>query len=125
LIRNLVGIDPQVGAVAIGDRVRPGQRVQFHLRDGETSTADLSVLLERYSKDQREQPIGALMFSCLGRGEDLYDRPHHDSSLFQRFLGEVSVSGFFCSGEIGPIGGSTYLHGYTAVFGIICPSDVD
>lgn len=122
LIRNLVGIDPRGGAVAIGDRVRSGQRIQFHLRDGDTSTADLTDLLERYREAQSEQPVGALMFSCLGRGEDLYDRPHHDSSLFRRFLGDVPVSGFFCAGEIGPIGGSTYLHGYTAVFGIIAPA---
>lgn len=62
------------------------------------------------------------MFSCLGRGEDLYDLPNQDSSLFQRYIKDVPISGFFCAGEIGPIGGATYLHGYTAVFGIICPT---
>lgn len=124
LIRNLVGIDPRVGAVAIGDRVRSGQRIQFHLRDGNTSTTDLTTLLQEYRTANPEPVAGALMFSCLGRGEDLYDRPHHDSSLFRQFMGDVPVSGFFCAGEIGPIGGATYLHGYTAVFGIIAPSEV-
>lgn len=121
LIRNLVGIDPRVGAVAIGDRVRSGQRIQFHLRDDNTSTADLTTLLKQHRSENPEQAAGALMFSCLGRGEDLYDRPHHDSSLFQKVMGDVPVSGFFCAGEIGPIGGATYLHGYTAVLGIIAP----
>lgn len=122
LIRNLVGIDPRVGAVAIGDRVRSGQRIQFHLRDSSTSTLDLTTLLKQHRNEHPEQAAGALMFSCLGRGEDLYDAPHHDASLFQRVMGDVPVSGFFCAGEIGPIGGSTYLHGYTAVFGIIAPA---
>lgn len=121
LIRNLVGIDPRVGAVAIGDRVRSGQRIQFHLRDDSTSTADLTALLQQHRHEHPEQAAGALMFSCLGRGEDLYDAPHHDSSLFRKVMGDVPVSGFFCAGEIGPIGGATYLHGYTAVFGIITP----
>jgi len=121
LIRNLVGIDPKAGAVAVGDRVRSGQRIQFHLRDDDTSTADLLAMLEQYRAANSEQAAGALMFSCLGRGEDLYDRPHHDSSLFQKVMGDIPVSGFFCAGEIGPIGGATYLHGYTAVFGIITP----
>ncbi len=121
LIRNLVGIDPRVGAVAIGDRVRSGQRIQFHLRDHTTSTVDLKTLLQQHRQEHPEQAAGALMFSCLGRGEDLYDAPHHDSSLFQQVMGDVPVSGFFCAGEIGPIGGATFLHGYTAVFGIIAP----
>lgn len=121
LIRNLVGIDPRVGAVAIGDRVRSGQRIQFHLRDDSTSTTDLTTLLKQHRSEHPEPASGALMFSCLGRGEDLYDHPHHDSSLFQKVMGDVPVSGFFCAGEIGPIGGATYLHGYTAVFGIIAP----
>ncbi len=121
LIRNLVGIDPRVGAVAIGDRVRNGQRIQFHLRDNNTSTADLTTLLKQHRQEHPEQASGALMFSCLGRGEDLYDAPHHDSSLFRQIMGKVPMSGFFCAGEIGPISGATYLHGYTAVFGIITP----
>lgn len=120
LIRELLGVDPKVGAIAIGDRVRPGQRIQFHLRDAQTSAEDLEWLLQRYQKQTQEYPAaaGALMFSCLGRGETLYGRRNFDSQMFNRYLGDIPMGGFFCSGEIGPIGGSTFLHGYTSVFGI-------
>jgi small ligand-binding sensory domain FIST len=119
LIRNLIGVDPRMGAIAIGDRVRPGQRIQFHLRDAQTSAEDLEVLLQKY-RDCHDgiAAAGALMFSCLGRGEGLYGEPDFDSRLFHRYLKDVSLSGFFCNGEIGPVGGTTFLHGYTSVFGI-------
>ena len=120
LIRNLLGVDPRVGAIAIGDRVRPGQRIQFHLRDAEASAQDLELLLQRYQKDSSEasSAAGALMFACLGRGEGLYGQPNFDSQLFQRYLSNIPVGGFFCNGEIGPVNNNTFLHGYTSVFGI-------
>lgn len=123
LIRNLVGVDPQVGAIAIGDRVRPGQRIQFHLRDAQTSADDLETLLQRYGETPTgpSQPLGALMFACLGRGRGLYQDANFDSRLFHRYLPNLPLSGFFCNGEIGPVGGSTFLHGYTSVFGICRP----
>ncbi|PLZ94817.1 hypothetical protein CEN45_02750 [Fischerella thermalis CCMEE 5198] len=120
LIRDILGVDPTGGAIAIGDYVRPGQRLQFHLRDAEASAEDLEFLLERYQKEQKSQPaaVGALMFACLGRGAGLYGKPNFDSQLFQRYLNNIPLGGFFCGGEIGPVGGSTFLHGYTSVFGI-------
>lgn len=120
LIRNLVGIDPKVGAIAIADHVRPGQRIQFHLRDAQTSAEDLKWLLDQYQKQTKDYPnaAGALMFSCLGRGEGLYGQPNFDSQLFSEYLNNIPLGGFFCGGEIGPVGGSTFLHGYTSVFGI-------
>ncbi|HEY9747183.1 MAG TPA: FIST N-terminal domain-containing protein, partial [Allocoleopsis sp.] len=121
LIRQVLGVDPRVGAIAIGDRVRPGQRIQFHLRDADASAEDLRTLLERYCEQNStdSSPEAALMFSCLGRGEGLYGEPNFDSHLFSRYFGNVPLSGFFCNGEIGPIGDSTFLHGYTSVFGIL------
>lgn len=121
LIRNLLGVDPKVGAIAIGDRVRPGQRIQFHLRDARTSAEDLEMLLDRYQRAAEysgTSSAGALMFSCLGRGEGLYGQSNFDSRLFGRYIKNIPLSGFFCNGEIGPVGGSTFLHGYTSVFGI-------
>lgn len=120
LIRNLLGVDPRVGAIAIGDRVRPGQRIQFHLRDARTSEEDLELLLQRYQAegDRTTEAVGALMFSCLGRGEGLYGKPDFDSQLFHRYMNHIHLCGFFCNGEIGPVSGSTFLHGYTSVFGI-------
>ena len=118
LIRNLLGVDPRVGAIAIGDLIRPGQRIQFHLRDAETSAEDLDLLLRRYVQTGKSTPTGALMFSCLGRGEGLYGEPNFDSRMVNEHLEEMPIAGFFCNGEIGPVGGSTFLHGYTSVFGI-------
>lgn len=118
LIRNLLGVDPRAGAVAIGDRVRPGQRIQFHLRDADASATDLETLLRRYQAQTGGAAAGALMFSCLGRGEGLYGKPNFDSALFHRYISQIPVSGFFCNGEIGPVGSTTFLHGYTSVFGI-------
>jgi len=125
LIRNLLGVDPRLGALAIGDRIRVGQRIQFHLRDARTSADDLETLLIRYRSEHKlddTAPVGALMFSCLGRGEGLYEKPNFDAHLFQEFLGDLPLSGFFCGGEIGPVGDTTFLHGYTSVFGICRPA---
>jgi len=118
LIRSLLGVDPTMGAMAIGDRVRPGQRLQFHLRDSQASAEDLEWLLQEYSNQSQPGATGALMFSCLGRGEGLYGKPNFDSQLFGRYLPDLPLGGLFCQGEIGPVGGSTYVHTYTSIFGI-------
>lgn len=120
LIRNLLGVDQRVGAIAIGGRVRTGQRIQFHLRDARTSQEDLELLLKRYQQETANSTaaVGALMFACLGRGEGLYGKPDFDSELFGSYLNNIPLGGFFCNGEIGPVGGGTFLHGYTSVFGI-------
>jgi small ligand-binding sensory domain FIST len=120
LIRNLLGVDPRQGAIAVGDRIRPGQRVQFHLRDAATSALDLELLLEAYcqEKSSRSQPTGALLFSCLGRGQALYEQANFDSQLFYKYIRDIPLSGFFCNGEIGPVGGRTFIHGYTSAFAL-------
>ena len=61
---------------------------------------------------------GALLFSCVGRGELLYGRPGHDSGAFHQALGDIPLGGFFCNGEVGPVGGKTFLHGYTSAFAL-------
>lgn len=122
LIRNIVGMDTRAGALAVGERLREGQIVQFHLRDALTSAEDLSALVCRYRDDERDSRVaGALLFSCLGRGMYLYGRPDHDTEIFRNVLGEIPLGGFFCNGEIGPVQGTTYLHGYTSSFGLFRP----
>jgi len=120
LVRNIIGADMDKGILAIGAPLRPGQTVQFHLRDATTSTEDLRVLLERFST-KKDKTLGALLFSCVGRGKGLYGKPDHDTEMFRRGLGPVPLGGFFCNGEIGPVGGTTYLHGYTSCFGLFRP----
>ena len=122
LVRNLMGMDPRTGALAIGEMLQEGQQVRFHLRDATTSGEELDGLLARYAGDRPGAPDwGSLLFSCLGRGEGLYGVPNHDSDLFRRYVGRVPLGGFFCNGEIGPVGGTTFLHGYTSSFGIFRP----
>lgn len=122
LIRNVVGMDQRTGSLAVGEMLKEGQLVQFHLRDADTSAQDLTIVLERYALENRENRIpGALLFSCLGRGQYLYGRPNHDTGVFRETLGEVPLGGFFCNGEIGPVAGTTFLHGYTSSFGLFRP----
>lgn len=124
LIRNIMAADPKKGTLAIGNLLRVGQTVQFHLRDAQTSHDDLEEVLSNYSSRSsaliRKDPssVGVLLFSCLGRGSYLYKVPNHDTDLFQKFVGQYPVSGFFCNGEVGPVGSTTYVHGYTSCFAL-------
>jgi small ligand-binding sensory domain FIST len=123
LIRNLMGVDQETGSLAIGAPLRQGQLVQFHLRDKVMSSEDLKVMLSRYqNKDGWRDAKGALLFSCLGRGEYLYGQANHDSDMFKTKMGDIPLGGFFCNGEIGPVGQTTFLHGYTSSFGIFRPA---
>ena len=118
LVRNLVGADQTTGAVAIGDVVREGQTVQFHLRDAQSASEDLNLLLAADRATHRNVPLGVLVFSCCGRGQGLFGRVNHDSEAVTERLGPIPVAGFFAQGEIGPVGGRNFLHGYTASMAI-------
>lgn len=124
LVRNVIGFDPQQGTLAVGERLQSGMRLRFHVRDARTSAEDLRILLETYAEGSNSvPPEGALLFSCLGRGINLYREPDFDSSLLAEKVGPVPVGGFFCNGEIGPVGTSTFLHGYTSSFAFFRPKD--
>jgi len=113
LIRNVVGIDPRKGAIAITDLVKAGQTVQFHLRDAASASEDLKLLLKE-AQESGAKPRGALLFSCNGRGSYLFSEPDHDAAAVQRELGSIPLAGFFAAGELGPVGGRNFLHGFTA-----------
>ncbi|MDF0645687.1 MAG: FIST N-terminal domain-containing protein [Nitrospira sp.] len=114
LVRNLVGADQRSGAIAIGDTVQEGQTVQFHIRDAKSASDDLHFLLAADRQKHQRPPLGSLLFSCCGRGEGLFGRPNHDTTVVQERLGQIPLAGFFAQGEIGPVGGRNFLHGYTA-----------
>jgi len=120
LIRNLLGADEDSGALVIGASLHDTQVVQFHLRDALTSAEDLERRLIAYRDGilPASPPAGALLFSCLGRGKYLYGKADHDTDAFRRLVGPLPVGGFFCNGEIGPVEGTTFLHGYTSAFGV-------
>jgi small ligand-binding sensory domain FIST len=114
LIRNLLGADRSSGAVAVGEVVQEGQTVQLHLRDAESASEDLNSLLVADRSSSQSPPLGALIFSCCGRGQGLFGRPNHDAETVAEQLGSIPMAGFFAQGEIGPIGHRNFLHGYTA-----------
>ena len=113
LVRNVVGIDPGTGSIAIGDFVRPGQTVQFHIRDHETADEDLRQLLGGV-RGAGHAAAGALLFTCNGRGTRLFGQPHHDAGCVREALGDIPLAGFFAAGELGPIGVQNFMHGFTA-----------
>lgn len=117
LIRNLMGFDPGTGALVVGSPLRAGQTVQFQLRDAATSAEDLKSLLGEKSPGAPDR--GALLFSCCGRGRGLYGTPHHDTRLIQELRGPLPMAGFFANGEIGPVGGHNFIHGYTSSLAVI------
>ncbi|MCY4174693.1 MAG: FIST C-terminal domain-containing protein [Cyanobacteria bacterium MAG CAR3_bin_5] len=124
LIRAIVGVDPRNGAIAVADSIRVGQRLQFHLRDGRTSRAELQHLLSQ-QRQTRLPPLGAFCFACVGRGRSLYGEPDVDSGLCRTIYPHLPIGGLFCSGEIGPIHGVTHLHGFTASWSFLCPKETD
>jgi small ligand-binding sensory domain FIST len=107
-----MGASRAAGAIAVGDYIHTGDVIQFHLRDQNTATEDLAMLLMPQMLDA--PPSGGLLFSCNGRGTRLYDHPNGDIATIQALLGGVNVAGFFCAGELGPIAGKNFLQGHTA-----------
>lgn len=114
LIANVRGADRDTGAMAIGHFVRAGQTVQFHVRDAETADEDLRHLLTDRRAANPQPPGGALLFTCNGRGRRLFTEPNHDAGVLRELCGPIPVAGFFAQGELGPVGGRNYIHGFTA-----------
>ena len=108
LVRNVLGGDRETGAVAVGDELEIGAIVQLHVRDAESADEDLRHLLAGHTAD------AALLFTCNGRGTHLFGVEDHDASVLRDALGPVPVAGMSCAGELGPVGGRSFLHGFTA-----------
>jgi small ligand-binding sensory domain FIST len=115
LIRNLLRADPRSGSLAVGALPRLGQTVQFQRRSAAAATEDMTELLAHAKKRLANIPIyGGCLCCCNGRGQNLFGRPNHDAEMVQQRLGPLGLAGFFCNGEIGPIGQKSFLHGFTA-----------
>ncbi len=115
LVRNILDGDPRSGSLAVGALPRQGQTMQFQRRDAAAATEDMTALLDRLSKRLAGCSIyGGCLCTCNGRGHRLFGHPNHDAGLVQEKLGPLDLAGFFCNGEIGPIGERNFLHGYTA-----------
>jgi small ligand-binding sensory domain FIST len=124
LIRNLLGVDRESGALAISAYPRIGQTIQFQMRDAQAADEELVEML----RDARGEfggraPIAAMLCSCNGRGVGLFGEPDHDAGRIAESFGPMPLAGFFCNGEIGPVGDKTFLHGFTASLAMFVPKD--
>lgn len=108
LVRNVLGADRSTGSVAVGDEIEVGATVQLHIRDAASADEDLRRLLDRAHAD------GALLFTCNGRGTHLFGDDDHDASIVSETLHGAPLAGMSCAGELGPVGGRSFLHGFTA-----------
>ncbi len=119
LIRNILGADPEAGAVAIGGPLRVGQTLQYQLRDRDSADEDLRELCHAV-EEEGVRPFASLLFACNGRGRGLFNVPDHDAAVVAEIFGAHPSAGFFCNGEIGPVGKLNHLHGYTASMLLLC-----
>jgi small ligand-binding sensory domain FIST len=114
LVRNIVGVDPDSGAIGIADEVRTGQILTFTLREPNGARADLVRMATDLAQNRPPASFG-LYFNCMARGEGLYGEPGVDARTLREALGGVPVAGFFTGSEIAPIRGKTHLHQYSGV----------
>ena len=114
LVRGIIGADPDAGTVTVGAPVHEGQVVRLHARDAASADQDLRTALELRRSALGGDPAGALVFTCNGRGRGMFGTPDHDADAVDEELGGAPSAGFFAAGEIGPVGGENFLHGFTA-----------
>jgi len=120
LVRNLMGADPHSGVLMVGALPRTGQTMQFQRRDAAAATEDMAELLGRAKKKLAGKAVyGGCLCCCNGRGRHLFNSPNHDAEMVQQLLGPLGLAGFFCNGEIGPVGEKNFLHGYTASLALL------
>lgn len=119
LVRGVLGAEPGGAGLVLGDTVEVGRTVRFHVRDAASADKDLCVLLSDVAS---RQAAGGLLFTCNGRGRGLFGQADHDAELASAALGGAPLAGFFAAGEFGPVGGRSWLHGFTASLLVLEPT---
>jgi len=118
LVRPIIGVNRDSGAIGIGEHVRVGQTVRLQVRDAASADEDLRAALRAQAQAVgSEGAAGALLFTCNGRGSHMFEVPDHDAAAIEDAL-SAPTAGFFCAGEIGPVGGRNFLHGFTATMAV-------
>jgi len=117
LMRGVLGVDQDSGSIAVGEAVRIGQTIRFHVRDAMTASDDLEAVISQIAQDGRAVS-GAVLFTCNGRGRNMFGVPDHDAGAISGALAADALAGMFCGGEIGPVGSKNFLHGFTATTAI-------
>jgi small ligand-binding sensory domain FIST len=125
LVRGILSADAESGAITVGERIRVGQAVRLQVRDAQSADEDLAEALERGLSELGAPPAGALMFTCNGRGSHMFAAPDHDAGLLDGATGRAPAAGFFCAGEIGPVGDRNFVHGFTATMALLAPARAD
>jgi len=118
LTRGIVGVDEQTGSLTVGARVAVGQTVRLQVRDAASAHEDLALALDRQLADLDGPPAGALVFTCNGRGSRMFGTPDHDAQAVAEAFSGAPTGGFFCAGEIGPVGDRNFVHGFTATLAV-------
>jgi small ligand-binding sensory domain FIST len=118
LIRGLLDVDDEDGTVTVGEQIRVGQTVRLQVRDGDSADEDLREVLDRQLRDLRHPPAGSLLFTCNGRGAGMFGVQDHDASAVDYAFAGAPAAGFFCAGEIGPVGARNFVHGFTATMAV-------
>ena len=120
LVRDILGGDPNTGSLSVGALARPGQTIQFQRRDAAAATEDMIAMLDKLCPRLAGRTLyGGCLCNCNGRGRRLFGHPNHDAGLVQEKIGPLELTGFFCNGEIGPVGERNFLHGYTASLALL------
>jgi small ligand-binding sensory domain FIST len=125
LIRGILGGDRETGRLLVGENVRVGQTVRLHVRDARSADDDLRAALRDARSHVGGTPTAALLFTCNGRGRHMFEIPDHDALAVSEEISDIPLAGLFCNGEIGPVGGTNFIHGFTATLAIFGPSPVD
>jgi small ligand-binding sensory domain FIST len=118
LIRGISGADEEAGSISVGTQVRVGQTVRLQVRDAVSAHEDLARALDDAVADLGSPPAGALLFTCNGRGSEMFGAPDHDARAVAEAFSGAACGGFFCAGEIGPVGGRNFVHGFTATLAV-------
>jgi small ligand-binding sensory domain FIST len=120
LVRGILSADPESGTITVGERIRVGQTVRLQVRDAASADEDLTAAVERGVADLGSPPAGALLVTCNGRGSHMFSTPDHDAQVLAGATG-APAAGFFCAGEIGPVGDRNFVHGFTATMALLAP----
>ena len=120
LVRGILGADAESGAITVGERIRVGQAIRLQVRDAASADEDLAAAVERGMAELGAPPAGALLFTCNGRGSNMFPAPDHDAGLLAEAT-RAPAAGFFCAGEIGPVGQRNFVHGFTATMALLAP----
>ncbi|MEO1696082.1 MAG: FIST N-terminal domain-containing protein [Planctomycetota bacterium] len=116
IVRPLLGLDPRTHAVHVADEgLRRGVTLRIMVRDAASASSELDAVLKSARESEAERAFGGLLVTCNGRGRGMFERENADAELFARHFGSgFPLAGFSASGEIGPVGRTPFLHGFTA-----------